>query len=77
MQNFPAWLPDSRRLIWGFENRLFIADADTKKTRELDIRPTEDIQDVGISRDGRLIYYTLYTSESDIWLLDHSDNGQR
>lgn len=31
MEKFPVWLPDSRRLIWGVENRIFIADADKKK----------------------------------------------
>ena len=72
MNSFPAFLPDNRRIIYGFENRIYIADAETRKPRELDIRPTEDIQDVGISRDGRLIYYTLYSNESDIWLLDNS-----
>jgi dipeptidyl aminopeptidase/acylaminoacyl peptidase len=75
MENFPMWLPDSRRFLYGFENKLFIADTDTKKTREIaGIRPTEQIQTVGISRDGRLIYYTLGSSESDIWLLDAAQN---
>ena len=74
MDSFPAFLPDSLRIIYGFENKFFIADTTTKKTRELGIRPTEQIQSVGISRDGRLIYYTLFSSESDIWLLDNSVN---
>ncbi|HEY0459233.1 MAG TPA: protein kinase [Pyrinomonadaceae bacterium] len=74
MDRFPAWLPDNRRLIYAFENRIFITGTDTRKTRELDIHPTENIQDVGISRDGRLIYFTLFSSESDIWLLNNSNN---
>jgi eukaryotic-like serine/threonine-protein kinase len=75
LRNFPMWLPDSRRFIYGYENKLFIADADTKKTREIvGLRPTENLQSIGISRDGRLIYYTLASSESDIWLLDHTDS---
>jgi len=74
MENFPAFLPDSRRIIYGFENRLYIADAVTKKTRTLDLLLTEDMQTLGVSRDGRLIYYTLSSSESDIWLLDNSAN---
>ncbi len=74
MENFPAWLPDSRRFIYGYENRLYIADIETKKPREIDtIRPAEEIKSLGISPDGRLIYFTLYTSESDIWLLDNSE----
>lgn len=74
MDSFPRWLPDSRRIIYGYENRFYIADTTAKKPRELDIRPTDQIQDIGISRDGRLIYYTLFSSESDIWLLDNSVN---
>ncbi len=74
MRNFPMWLPDSRRFIYGFENKLYIADTDTKKTREIGLNLTETLESVGISRDGKLIYYTLSSSESDIWLLDISDN---
>jgi eukaryotic-like serine/threonine-protein kinase len=74
MDNFPAWLPDSRRFIYGFENRLFVADARTKKTRELALGPPETIQSVDVSPDGKLIYYTVFSSESDIWLLDNSAN---
>ena len=74
MDKFPAWLPDNRRIIYAWENRLFIGDIETKKTRLLDNQPTETIQDIGVSRDGKLIYYTLFSSESDIWLLDHSAN---
>ena len=70
MDSFPMFLPDSRRLIYGFENRLMIADTDTKKTRELDLPSTEEIRSIGISRDGKLIYYTIFSSESNIWLLD-------
>ena len=71
---YPAAFPDQRRILWGFENRLYIGDTVTKKVRELGIRPTENIQDIGVSSDGRMIFYTLFSSESDIWLLDNSAN---
>ena len=74
MSRYPAWLPDNRRLIYVFENRIYIGDTETKKTRELPIQQTEYIQDISISHDGKLIYFTLFSSESDIWLLDHSAN---
>lgn len=75
VENAPMWLPDSRRYIYGFENKIFIADTDTKKTREISgIRPMDTLESVGISRDGRLIYYTLTSGESDIWLLDNSQS---
>ena len=74
MENFPAWLPDSRRFIYGYKNFIQIADSETKKTRQLNLPFIEELPSVGVSRDGKLIYYTLSSSESDIWLLDISDN---
>ena len=32
------------------------------------------VEQAAHSRDGRLLYYTAYTAESDIWLLDISQN---
>jgi len=29
-----------------------------------------EVRSVDISADGKLIYYSIYSSESDIWLLD-------
>ena len=66
----PSWLPDSRRLVFANEGKAYIADIAMKKVRELLVRPLEEIRSVGVSRDGRLLYYTLQTSESDIWLLN-------
>jgi len=66
----PFWLPDSRRFVFAHEGKAFIADTSTKKVRELLARPPEQIRSVGVSRDGRLLYYTLLATESDIWLLN-------
>ena len=66
------WLPDSRRLVFSKENKIFITDIETKKNREIFSLPQEQISSAGISRDGKLLYYTVFTSESDIWLLDAS-----
>ena len=66
----PSWLPDSRRFVFAHEVKAFIADTATKKVRELYARPPEQIRSVGVSRDGRLLYYTLLSTESDIWLLN-------
>jgi TolB protein len=66
----PMWLPDSRRFTFTHDGKVFIANIETKKIRELFPRPSEQIRSAAISRDGRLLYYTLFTSESDIWLLD-------
>ena len=70
----PSWLPDSRRLVYGFENKIFIADIETHKSSELVSSPTEELRSPFVSRDGKLLYYAARTSESDIWLLDNSSN---
>jgi sugar lactone lactonase YvrE len=66
----PTWLPDSNRLVFSNEGKVLIADTATKKVRELTWRQPEQIRSVALSRDGRLLYYTVSSSESDIWLLD-------
>jgi eukaryotic-like serine/threonine-protein kinase len=66
----PSWLPDSRRLVYAYEGKAYVADALTKKVREILARPAEQIRSVGVSRDGRLLYYTLNSTESDVWLLN-------
>jgi eukaryotic-like serine/threonine-protein kinase len=65
----PYWLPDSRRFVYAHEGKAFIADAFTKKSHELISRQPEQIRSVGVSRDNHLLYYTVLSSESDIWLL--------
>jgi hypothetical protein len=66
----PMWLPDSRRFVFAHEGKAFIADTETKKVREFFSHEPEQIRSVAVSRDGKLLYYTLFSSESDIWLLD-------
>lgn len=76
MSNFPRWFSDRRRMIFGLDNKLFITDFDTKKVRELPIKPTGELQSLGVSRDDRLINYSVATHESDIWLLDTNPPNQ-
>lgn len=66
----PYWLPDSRRIVYAYEGKAYIADAVTKKSREILARPSEQIRSVRVSRDGTLLYYTLHSSENDVWLLN-------
>jgi Tol biopolymer transport system component len=67
---YPFWLPDSRRFVFAHEGKAYVADTATKKVRELLARPPAQIRSVGVSRDGRLLYYTLLSTESDVWLLN-------
>ena len=68
--SLPMWLPDSRRFIFSREGKALIADTETKKVREIFSPSEEHIRAVAVSRDARLLYYTLSSSESDIWLLE-------
>ena len=66
----PSWLPDSRHIIYDDDDRFFIADTETKKTKEILYNTGENIRAPFISRDGQLLYYSVHSSESNIWLLD-------
>jgi len=65
----PAWLPDSRHVVFTREGKAFICDVVTKKIDQLTLLPSEYIRTVAVSADGHLLYFTTYSSESDIWLL--------
>ena len=70
----PSWLPDSRHLVYAAEREVFLLDTESKKTRLITSNPNLLLRAPFVSRDGRLLYYTAYTAESDIWLLDISQN---
>lgn len=65
----PAWLPDSRRAVFTRDGKAFIADVVSKKVEQLNL-PVDYVRNVGVSADGHLLYFTAFSSESDIWLLD-------
>lgn len=71
--SIPRWLPDSRRMIFERNGRPMIAEIDTKKIREVLPEIKEEIRNIAVSRDGKLIYFTTRESESDIWMLDLSE----
>jgi len=64
------WLPDSTRFVFLFENKIYLGDVKTKRVHEIFSSGENEIRSVDISSDGKLLYYSVYTSESDIWLLD-------
>ncbi|HEX8368885.1 MAG TPA: protein kinase [Pyrinomonadaceae bacterium] len=70
----PSWLADSRRFVFVRENKIYLADSETKKIKEIFSRQPEQIRTPFVSRDGRLLYYTALSNQSDIWLLDNSQN---
>jgi Tol biopolymer transport system component len=66
----PMWLPDSTRFLTFADNKAYLSDINSKKAREIFSSKDGELRSVDISRDGTLLYFTVYSSESDIWLLD-------
>jgi Tol biopolymer transport system component len=70
----PSWLPDSRRFVFALGDKIYIVDTETKKIKEIFSHQPEYIRTPFVSRDGRLLYYTALSSQSNIWLLDNSQS---
>jgi Tol biopolymer transport system component len=67
----PVWLSDSRRLLFEHQSKLYLIDSQSKKVRELlSVAPNEFGIGVTISRDERQLYFSLVTTEADIWLVN-------
>ncbi len=64
------WMPDSTRFVFFSNNKLYLCDVKTKRVREIFSTGENEIRSVDISPDGKLLYYAVYSSESDIWLMD-------
>ena len=64
------WLPDSTRFVFLFDKKLYVSDIKTRRVREILSTGEYEVRSVDVSADGKLIYYSIYSSESDIWLLD-------
>ena len=66
----PMWLPDGTRFIFFTQTRAYIGDIKTKRVREIFSSREGEFRSIDISPDGALLYFTVYSAESDIWLLD-------
>jgi Tol biopolymer transport system component/tRNA A-37 threonylcarbamoyl transferase component Bud32 len=68
---FPAWLSDSRRLVFHNEadSKIYLVDSQTREVHEIfSAAPNDAGQGSPISPDDRWIYFTAATTESDVWL---------
>jgi Tol biopolymer transport system component len=65
----PNWLSDSRRLLFFYQDKIYLLDSQSKKLHEVMSVAPNRIQALGISKDNRLIYYSLTTNEADVWLM--------
>jgi Tol biopolymer transport system component len=65
----PIWLNDSRRLLFTDLHKLYLLDLATKQPREvLNVAPNS-IGVCSLSADNRRLYYSLFASDADVWLL--------
>jgi eukaryotic-like serine/threonine-protein kinase len=66
----PRWLRDSRRIIFRHQDKLYLADAASKKIHPiLSVAPHEIEWAFAVSEDDRLICFSLLAVEADIWLM--------
>jgi Tol biopolymer transport system component len=66
----PVWLNDSERLLFQHQGKLYLIDSESKKFHEvLSVAPHEFGNGVTLPHDDRLIYFSLLTTEADIWLI--------
>jgi Tol biopolymer transport system component len=66
----PVWLSDSRRLLFRDQSKLYVIDSQSKKSHELlSLAPHNFGSGVTLPQDDRVIYFSLVTTEADIWLM--------
>lgn len=66
----PMWLPDSNRFVFSFNRKVYLGDVKTRRVREIFSTGEDEIRSVDVSPDGALLYFSIYSSKSDIWMLD-------
>ncbi len=67
---WPAWLPDSRRLVFVHEGkRFFVVGLDGSEPREIFAIQRDVIGPPRISGDGSQLVFSRRVTEADIWLL--------
>jgi Tol biopolymer transport system component len=67
---WPAWLPDSRHLLFVSEGRHFhVVDRLTGVVERIFTVAHDAIGPPRVSPDGRRVYYSRRVTEADVWLL--------
>lgn len=66
----PVWLSDSRRLLFQNQGKLYLIDSRSKTTHEIFSVTPNVFQGLTLTRDDRLVYLSVVTTESDIWLMN-------
>jgi Tol biopolymer transport system component len=68
----PAWLSDSRRLLFLNNGKIFLLDGVSGGSKELVSAMPEEIARRGfaVSPDDRRIYFSVSTTEADVWMAE-------
>jgi Tol biopolymer transport system component len=72
----PIWLNDNQRLLFFAQDKLYLWDGRTRKAQVLLTIGPNHFQSLGISRDNCVVYYSLKSTEADIWLASLEPNLQ-
>jgi len=68
--SFPMWLPDSSRFVCLSTDQAYVGNISAKGLREILTLRDAEIRGLAASKDNQFLYFSAYTTESDIWLLD-------
>jgi len=66
---WPVFVGGGRRVLFSFQGSLFIIDRASGERREVMALPQGSLGSVGLSPDGRTIYFTRMAAEADIWMM--------
>ena len=65
----PLWLNDNRRLLFQDQGTIYLVDRRTRgKPHKICSVAPNTLSGFTVSRDDRSIYFSMDSSESDIWL---------
>ena len=64
----PAWLADSRRLVFMDSQKIYVLDSVTKRIKEVYSAAPHRLQGITLSSDNRSINVSVAINEADIWL---------
>jgi len=66
----PIWLRDNRRLLFRDAGKLFLVNSETKKVQEISLHSPNPVIEYGLTADDRTLYYTLLSTEADVWVVN-------
>jgi serine/threonine protein kinase len=65
----PVWLSDNRRLLFYRGDKVYLVDSQSKRVHEVFSIAPRRFRGFSVSRDNRLIYFSIETTEADIWMM--------